>query len=194
MNDVELFFSLGWHHIISAGALDHILFIIALSAIYLFKDWKKVLILVTAFTIGHSFTLALSVYDVIRIDNKLVEILIPCTILITALFNFFQKNFNQKKIQLNYLFALFFGLIHGMGFANSIRFMLPKDEGIALPLLSFNIGLEAGQIVIVMLLLLLSYLFVTILNMPRKIWVYLLSAVALITSLQMIVERLFFLK
>lgn len=194
MNDIELFFSLGWHHIISTGALDHILFIIALSAIYIFKEWKKVLILVTAFTIGHSLTLALSVYDIIRINNRLVEVLIPCTIAITAVFNFFQKGFIQKKIQLNYFFALFFGLIHGMGFANSIRFMLPQDETIALPLLSFNIGLEAGQIVIVLLILLLSYLFITILHTPRKIWVYILSAVALITSLQMIVERLLFLK
>src|SRR6476660_9568225 len=118
MNDTELFFSLGWHHIISASALDHILFITALSAIYIVKDWKKVLILVTAFTIGHSLTLALSVYDVIRINNKLVEILIPCTIVITAVFNFFHKNFTKKKLQLNYFFALFFGLIHGMGFAN----------------------------------------------------------------------------
>ena len=194
MNDTELFFSLGWHHIISASALDHILFIIALSAIYIFKDWKKVLVLVTAFTIGHSLTLALSVYDIIRINNKLVEILIPCTIAITAGFNFLQKDFTQKKIQLNYFFALFFGLIHGMGFANSIRFMMPEHESIGLPLLSFKIGLEAGQIVIVLLILLLSYLFVTILHAPRKIWVYLLSGVALIASLQMIVERLLVLK
>jgi hypothetical protein len=194
MNDVELFFSLGWHHIISTTALDHILFITALSAVYIFNDWKKVLILVTAFTIGHSLTLALSVYDVIRISNKLVEILIPCTIMITAVFNFFQKKPSKRKIQLNYLFALFFGLIHGMGFANSIRFMMPQNESIALPLLSFNVGLEVGQIVIVMLILLLSYVFISILHAPRKVWVYLLSAVALITSIQMIAERLLFLK
>ena len=192
MNDVNLFFSLGWHHIISVDALDHILFIVALAAIYIFKDWKKVLILVTAFTIGHSLTLALSVYDIIRINSKLVEILIPCTIVITAVFNFLQKGFDQKKIQVNYFFALFFGLIHGMGFANTIRFMMPKDENIAIPLLSFNVGLEAGQIVIVFLLLLLSYLFITVLNTPRKIWVYILSAVALITAIKMIVERLLF--
>ena len=192
MNDVNLFFSLGWHHIISVDALDHILFIVALAAIYIFKDWKKVLILVTAFTIGHSLTLALSVYDIIRINSKLVEILIPCTIVITAAFNFFQKGFDQKKIQVNYFFALFFGLIHGMGFANTIRFMMPQDENIAIPLLSFNVGLEAGQIVIVFLLLLLSYLFITVFNTPRKIWVYILSAVALITAIKMIVERLLF--
>ncbi len=190
MNDASLFFSLGWHHIISINALDHILFITALSAIYIFKDRRKVLILVTAFTIGHSLTLALSVYDVIRIRNKLVEILIPCTIVITAAFNFFKKDFDHRKIQLNYFFALFFGLIHGMGFANSIRFMMPKHENIALPLLSFNVGLEVGQIVIVTLILLLSYLFITTLKTPRKVWIYLLSVVALISGLQMIFERI----
>jgi hypothetical protein len=189
MEDINLFFSLGWHHIISIDALDHILFVTALAAIYVFKDWKKVLVLVTAFTIGHSLTLALSVYDVIRVNDNLVEFLIPVTILITGIFNLFQKDFNPKSLQLNYFFALFFGLIHGMGFANSIRFMLAKNESIGLPLLSFNVGLEAGQILIVFIILLLSYLLVTILNVPRKAWVYVLSSIAIIVSLKMIVER-----
>lgn len=189
MDDFSLYFSIGWGHIISIDALDHILFVVALSAIYLFKDWKKVLILVTAFTIGHSLTLALSVYDIVRINDNLVEFLIPVTILVTAVFNLFQKDFSPKKLQLNYFFALFFGLIHGLGFANSIRFMLAKSESIGWPLLSFNLGLEAGQIVIVFLILLLCYVAVTILKLPRKIWVYILSSVALIFSVQMILER-----
>ena len=189
MDEISFYFSIGWQHIISVNALDHILFITALSAIYIFKDWKKVLILVTAFTIGHSVTLALSVYDVIRINNNLVEFLIPVTILITAVFNFFQKDFSHKSIELNYFFALFFGLIHGMGFANSIRFMLANNESIGIPLLSFNVGLEIGQIVIVSIILSLSYLFITLLKAPGKVWVYLLSSVALIVSLKMIVER-----
>lgn len=189
MTEFNFYFSIGWGHIVSANALDHILFIIALSAIYIIRDWRKVLILVTAFTIGHSLTLALSVYDVIRISSHLVELLIPVTILITAVFNLFQKNFNPKSLQLNYFFALFFGLIHGMGFANSIRFMLAKDESIGIPLLSFNLGLEAGQIVIVMIILLLSYLFIHTLKVPRKWWVYVLSAIAFLFSVQMIFER-----
>jgi hypothetical protein len=189
MEDINLFFSLGWHHIISIDALDHILFVTALAAIYVFKDWKKVLVLVTAFTIGHSLTLALSVYDVIRVNDNLVEFLIPVTILITGIFNLFQKNFKPKSLQLNYFFALFFGLIHGMGFANSIRFMLAKNETIGLPLLSFNVGLEAGQIIIVFIILLLSYLLITILKVPRKAWVYVLSFIAIIVSLKMIFER-----
>ncbi len=190
MDDVVFFFSIGWHHIISPDALDHILFITALSAIYVIKDWKRLLILVTAFTIGHSLTLVLSVYDVIRINNKLVEILIPVTIIITALFNLFQKNLDQKKIQLNYFFALFFGLIHGMGFANSVRFMMPKGDNIAIPLISFNAGLEAGQIVVVTIILLLSYLFISVFKRPGRIWIYLLSSLALIASVQMIITRI----
>jgi hypothetical protein len=105
MDEIPLYFSIGWEHIISINALDHILFVTALAAIYIFKDWKKVLILVTAFTIGHSLTLALSVYDVIRVNDKIVEFLIPVTILITGVFNLFQKNFSPKSLQLNYFFA-----------------------------------------------------------------------------------------
>jgi len=189
MDETSLYFSIGWKHIISFNALDHILFVTALAAIYVLKDWKKVLILVTAFTIGHSLTLSLSVYDVIRVNNELVEFLIPVTILITGVFNLFQKDFSPRSLRLNYFFALFFGLIHGMGFANSIRFMLANDESIALPLLSFNIGLEAGQIVIVILILLLSYLFIEVLNFSRKLWVTLLSVIAILFSIFMIVER-----
>ncbi len=190
MQDFILFFSMGWEHIISWGALDHILFVTALAAIYVIKDWRKVLILVTAFTIGHSLTLALSVYNIIRINDQLVEILIPITILITAVFNLFQKDYNPKALRLNYFFALFFGLIHGMGFANSIRFMLAKNETLGIPLFSFNVGLEVGQITVVILILLMSYVMITLLKLQRKIWVFSLSIIALVFSIYMIIERL----
>ena len=189
IDEIRLYFSIGWKHIISINALDHILFVTALAAIYIFKDWKKVLILVTAFTIGHSLTLALSVYDLIRVNDKVVEFLIPVTILITGVFNLFQKDFSPKSLQLNYFFALFFGLIHGMGFANSIRFMLANNESIGWPLFSFNVGLEAGQIVIVFVILSLSYLVITFLKLPRKVWVIFLSSIAIVVSLFMIIER-----
>ena len=116
MQDFGLYFELGWEHIIGKNALDHQLFIAALAAIYLLKDWKQVLILVTAFTIGHSLTLALSVLDVIRVPGEWVEFLIPLTIVITACTNLFQKEFTPRTIRINYFLALFFGLIHGMGF------------------------------------------------------------------------------
>lgn len=189
MSDVAFYFETGWHHIISWTALDHILFIIALSAIYLAQNWKQVLVLVTAFTIGHSLTLALSVYDIIRINEKWVEFLIPCTIVATGAFNFLVKDFKPRSLRINYFLALFFGLIHGMGFANTIRFMLAKDEHIALPLLSFNIGLEAGQIVVVAFILLISFLLVNKLNLNRKWWVWALSGIAILIALNMVVDR-----
>ena len=102
MDDFGLYFKTGWQHIISRGALDHILFIVTLAAIYLATNWKQVLVLVTAFTIGHSLTLALSVYDVIRLNGKWVEFLIPCTIISTALFNFFVKDYQPTSLRVNY--------------------------------------------------------------------------------------------
>ena len=190
MNDFTFYFNLGWQHIISLDALDHLMFITALSSIYLLRNWKQVLILVTAFTTGHSLTLALSAYDVIRFKSSWVEFLIPLTIVITASINLLKQDFTPKALRLQYFLALFFGLLHGMGFANTIRFMLAKKETIVLPLLSFNIGLEAGQIVVVAIILSLSFLFVNKMNISRKIWVSILSGIALCVGLYMCYERL----
>lgn len=189
MQDLGFYFDLGWHHIMAWEALDHLLFVLALSAIYLAGNWKQVLVLITAFTIGHSLTLALSVYDVIRVNGKWVEFLIPCTIIATALFNFFQKDFKPRSLRLNYFLVLFFGLIHGLGFANAIRFMLAKDQSIGWGLFGFNIGLEAGQIVVVFCILLLSYLVVDLIKLNRKWWVWALSAVAFCIAAKMAWER-----
>jgi hypothetical protein len=190
MNDFRFYLTLGWEHIISINALDHQLFILALAAIYLLKDWKQVLILVTAFTIGHSITLALSVFDLIRFSSKWVEFLIPCTIVITAFSNLFQKNFSPKSVRINYFLALSFGLIHGMGFANSIRFMLASDQNIGWGLFGFNIGLEMGQIAIVTIFLVISSLFIFLLKVNRKDWVLFASAGAFSLSLKMALERI----
>ena len=189
MNDFTFYFNLGWHHIINWDALDHLMFIIALTAIYLIGNWKQVLVLVTAFTIGHSLTLALSVYDVIRFKSDWVEFLIPLTIVVTALANLFQKNFQPKALRLNYFLALLFGLIHGMGFANSIRFMLAKQQHIAVPLLGFNIGLEVGQILVVLIILLTSFIVVNKAVLPRKWWIFILSGTALSIASYMCIQR-----
>ena len=190
MSDFGFYFRLGWEHIMSRAALDHLLFIAALAAIYLLKDWKQVLILVTAFTIGHSLTLALSVFDIIRFNSKWVEFLIPCTIVITAISNLFQKKFTAQSIRINYFLALSFGLIHGMGFANTIRFMLAKDQSMGWGLLGFNIGLEAGQIVVVSILLITAYLIVNMLKVNRREWVIFLSAAVFSLALKIAIERL----
>lgn len=185
MQNFGFYFNFGWHHIIAWNALDHLLFVLALSAIYVLGNWKQVLILVTAFTIGHSLTLALSVFNIVRVNDKWVEFLIPCTIIITAVSNFFEKNFNPKSLRLNYFFALFFGLIHGLGFANAVRFMIVADESLGWSLFGFNIGLEAGQIAVVTLILLMSYLMINIAGLNRKWWVWSLSLISLIIALGM---------
>lgn len=190
MGDFTFYFKLGWEHIIGTDALDHQLFILALSAIYLLKDWRQVLVLVTAFTIGHSVTLALSVFDVIRANSEWVEFLIPCTIIVTAVFNLFQKDFDRKALRMNYFLALFFGLVHGLGFANTIRFMLSKNETLGRSLFGFNVGLEAGQIVLVSAILLLSFIMVMKMKMSRRLWVWTLSLIALLIGLRLAYETL----
>lgn len=189
MSDFTFYFGLGWQHIISWDAADHILFILALSAIYLINNWKQVLLLVTAFTIGHSLTLALSVYDIISVNGNLVEFLIPLTIMATAIFNLFQKDFAPGSLRLNYFLALFFGLVHGLGFANTIRFMLAKDQDIGWPLFGFNVGLEMGQVVIVSLVLALSFVLVNKAGLPRRWWVWALSATTCCFAVFMLLQR-----
>ncbi len=190
MQDFLFYLQLGWEHIISKDALDHQLFILALIAIFSFRDWKKVLILVTAFTIGHSLTLVLSALDVFRFPSDWVEFLIPCTIVFTALDNIiFSKN-EKKLIQLNYYLALLFGLIHGMGFANSVRMMLASEQDITLPLFGFNVGLELGQIIVVAIALFIHYIFSAVLKLSNKIWIYIISVPIFIFALKMALERI----
>ena len=189
MSDFGFYFSLGWEHIISPNALDHQLFILALAAIYLLQDWRQVLVLVTAFTIGHSLTLALTVFNLIRFPSNWIEFLIPCTIIATAMSNLFQKNFTRKSIRINYFLALFFGLIHGMGFANKLRYILAEDQSIGWSLFGFNVGLEGGQIAVVIIILLISYLFVQLLKVNRREWVIFTSAAAFSVAVQMALQR-----
>jgi len=190
MSDFAFYFKMGWEHIISKDALDHQLFILALACVYTIWDIKKVLILVTAFTLGHSLTLALSVYDIIRFSSKWVEFLIPCTIFITALNNIFQVDSKGKSARINYYLALCFGLIHGMGFANAIRIMLAKDQTIGWGLFGFNIGLEAGQIFCVAIILIVSILFLNGFKVKRRDWIFFLSSGVFALSMKMALERL----
>jgi hypothetical protein len=189
MNDFNLYFQTGWQHIISWDALDHLLFIAALAAIYQWHNWRQVLVLVTAFTIGHSLTLALSVYDIYRFNQNWVEFLIPITIIITAVSNLILQKRLSTSLRLNYVLALLFGLIHGMGFANTIRFMLASDQKIAVPLVSFNLGLEVGQILVVALLLSAGWLLMKKLQLERKYWVVFWSVICVLQSTQMAWHR-----
>lgn len=178
MDTFTLFFEIGMKHILDVHGSDHILFVIALTAIYTMTDWKKVLILVTAFTIGHSITLALASYRVINVNSDLIEFLIPVTIFLTALANIFRKKGASRsmKSQLNYYLALFFGLIHGLGFSNYLRSLLGRDESIIGQLFGFNLGLEVGQIIIVMMFMFVSFIFVDLFGVSRRDWRLVVSA------------------
>jgi hypothetical protein len=190
MSDFLMYLKMGWEHIISWNALDHILFIAALAVVYTVREWKQVLILVTAFTIGHSATLVLSVYDVVRFNTRWVEFLIPCTIVITSFINLFQKDLNHRPIRINYVLALFFGLVHGMGFAAAIRFMLAGDQQIGWSLFYFNLGLELGQVVVVAFLLIFTQIILQVFHVKRREWVIFLSAAVFSLSLKMALERI----
>ncbi|MDH4058170.1 MAG: HupE/UreJ family protein [Cyclobacteriaceae bacterium] len=179
MGEFELYFTLGKDHILDyANGYDHILFVVALCAIYLTRDWKKILILITAFTIGHSITLALATLDIIAVNAELVEFLIPLTIFITAFANLFRKeeSFLHKPLQTNYGLALFFGLIHGMGFSNYLKAILGNDHSIFTQLLAFNLGLEFGQIIIVGLFMVCSFILVDLVNVTRRDWKMVISS------------------
>ncbi|WP_213277077.1 HupE/UreJ family protein [Chryseobacterium indologenes] len=190
MQDFLFYLNLGWEHIISLDALDHQLFVLALIAAYSYNDWKKILILVTAFTIGHSITLALSILDVFRVPSDWVEFLIPLTIVLTSLDNIIMKNQKQTLMRANYYLALIFGLVHGMGFANTARVMIAKSQSIALPLLGFNIGLELGQIVIVAAILIILFISLNLFKVNKKDWILFVSSGVFALSLKMTLERI----
>ena len=204
MNDFKLYLETGFQHIANwkgqlsfwsqlAGLTtsDHILFIIALTIRYQFGDWKKVLVLVTAFTIGHSITLALSVLNLVSYSVNWIEFLIPITILITAISNLFVKKFLFKtKFPPIYFMALFFGLIHGLGFSSYLKSLLGKDQTIFTQLLAFNLGLELGQILIVLIILLISFLFVGLIKVNRREWLLFVSAAVFALALNMALDRL----
>ena len=155
MSEFLTFADLGFHHIADPRAFDHLLFIITLCAVYRVSDWRKILVLITAFTIGHSVTLVLAGLQLVKLPSSLVETLIPVTIVLTTVYNIGWGNKTatggtfSRAVRLNYPMALFFGLIHGLGFANYFQALMGGEESILLPLFAFNVGIELGQIMIV---------------------------------------------
>ncbi len=191
MSDFNLYFTLGYQHISDLRGLDHILFITALCIRYQFSDWKQLLILVTAFTIGHSITLALSALNIIRFSTRWIEFIIPLTILITGISNLYIKKFTFKsRFPFIYYMALFFGLIHGLGFSNYLKSLLGRDSSIFMQLLAFNLGLEAGQLLIVAIILIVSLVCLNMLKFNRREYILFLSGGIIIAALQMTLERM----
>lgn len=192
MSTFETYLTVGFNHILDFGAYDHMLFLLALCAVYQLHQWKDILVLVTAFTIGHSISLAIATMGIVNMDHlfqlgetqfqfkQVIEFLIPLTILATALLNVLRKNEEMSKagMRTQYLIALIFGVIHGLGFSNLLRSMLGQEDSLFLPLLSFNVGIELGQIVIVAGILVLSVLIVRLFKAPQRSWNLFISGAA----------------
>ncbi len=192
MHEFLMYMQIGFNHIANLSGMDHILFVAALCIRYQLSDWKKWLVLITAFTIGHSVTLVLSVFNYLDFATNWIEFFIPLTILITSISNMFVKKFTfNTKFPVIYFFALFFGLIHGLGFSFYLKSLLGIQQNIAPALLAFNVGLEIGQIIIVMAILVISFIFVMLLKAPRRDFILIVSGGILALSLQMSIERYF---
>ncbi len=191
MSVFEMYLQLGFEHIIDIKAYDHILFVVTLCAVYHIGEWKHVLILVTAFTIGHSLTLVLATLDMINLKTELVEFLIPLTIFITAIANISvnKTDYSARLHQFKYATALIFGLIHGLGFSVYLKSLLGNQESILKPVFAFNIGLEIGQIIVVSTILIAAFIMIRWFKIMKREWTLVLSGAGLGVSLILMFER-----
>ncbi|MDN3665253.1 HupE/UreJ family protein [Algibacter miyuki] len=183
----------GINHVLDINAYDHVLFLIVLTVAYTFKDWKRVFLLVSMFTLGHTLSLVLAAYGVVSINGAMVEFLIPITILIAALFNVFTagKGAQKEKVGVLFLTTLFFGLIHGLGFAREFKMFLGDSDNKIILLLEFALGIELAQIIIVFIVLFLGYLVQTIFRFSKRDWVMVISAVVVGLVIPMILNSSF---
>lgn len=208
MNDFIFFFKQGLSHISDLGAYDHILFIAALAAAYHIKNGKKLLLLVTAFTIGHSIALALATLKIITVNSSLIEFLIPVTIIATCVTTIIQQiksdsppsektkvldssekeGFPVEQNPFNYVIIIGFGIIHGLGFSNYLRFILSESESIFTPLLAFNLGLELGQIFILTIALIINFVFLSYFKFSQKSLPIFLSILIITISIPILLE------
>lgn len=169
----------GINHVLDINAYDHVLFLIGLTAPYAFKDWKRVLLLVSMFTLGHTLSLVLAAYGIVSVNASLVEFLIPITILIVALYNVFTagKGAQKEKIGILFFSTLFFGIIHGLGFAREFRMLVGDSDNKLILLFEFALGIELAQVIIVFVVLFLSYIFQTIFRFSKRDWVMVISSI-----------------
>ncbi|WP_300568601.1 HupE/UreJ family protein [Flavobacterium sp.] len=179
MSEFWLYFNIGLKHVLNINAYDHVLFLIALTVPYAFKDWRRLLLLISLFTLGHTLALFLSVFGIVYIKVNLIEFIIPITILIVAIFNLFTagKNNKNESISLIAFVTLFFGIIHGLGFSNYFKTILPGSAtDKLLPLSEFALGIETAQIIVVFVILIVSYIVQTFFRFSKRDWTLVMSA------------------
>ncbi len=192
MSEFWIYLQTGLRHVLDINGYDHVLFLIALTVPYTFKDWKKILLLVTVFTVGHTVAMLLSVFGIMSIKAEIVEFLIPITILVTALYSLFTAGKSAKASgnTTAVFITLFFGLIHGLGFAGYFKSILPGSPSDKLiPLLEFALGIECAQIIVVLIVLVLAYMAQTFLRFSKRDWTLVMSAFVVGVVLPMIIEN-----
>ena len=192
LNVFYSYLNLGFHHIVDINGFDHLLFIITLCAVYEITEWRKVAIVITAFTLGHSVTLALASLKIILPNRYIIELLIPVTILISGIFNLFSINGKLKKTKLlaKYLMALFFGLIHGMSFSNFFTDLMGDSTRIIFPLFSFNVGIEVGQLLVLFIYYFVVNLFYKFAKVSYQKIALFFSALGILVSIFLIFYRI----
>jgi len=195
MSLFNLYFQLGINHILDFESYDHILFITTLIAVYYIKQWRQIMVLVTAFTIGHATTLVLSTLNIINVNPNLVEFLIPVTIIITSISNIVTKTtsvINKKLYYTKYSISIVFGLIHGLGFSSYLKSMLSASDDMVMPLFAFNLGIESGQFIVVSIILAISLVFLNKLKVSQREWNLFISGIGFGVAFILALERLHF--
>lgn len=190
MNEFWIYFKLGLTHVLDYNAYDHVLFLTVLVAAYTFYEWKNVVGLVTVFTIGHTISLILASYDIVNVSSSIIEFLIPITIFITALYNLFTagKN-NNSRISILYATTLFFGIIHGLGFS-SFFLSTTGSKGVEiLRLLEFALGIEAAQLIVVLVVLILAFIFQSIFKFSKRDWTLVISSIVIGLVIPMLIAN-----
>jgi len=191
MSEFLIYLEIGLRHVLDINAYDHILFLVALTVPYAFKDWKKVVILVSVFTLGHTLALLLSVFEIVTIKASLVEFLIPITILCTAVYNLFTSGKSAKKdnVSVTGFITLFFGIIHGLGFSNYFKTILGGSVvDKMLPLLEFALGIEVAQIIVVLVVLILSFIVQNFFRNSKHDWIIIVSSIIIGVLIPMLIE------
>lgn len=180
----------GINHVLDINAYDHVLFLIVLVVAYTFSDWKRVLLLATNFTVGHTLSLILAAYGIVHVNGTLVEFLIPVSILVIAIYNVFTagKGARKEKVGVLFVTTLFFGLVHGLGFAREFKILVGNSDSKLVSLLEFALGIEIAQLIIVFLALFLGYLFQTVFRFSKRDWVLVVSSIVIGLAIPMVLE------
>jgi hypothetical protein len=189
MENFWFYVKLGLNHVLDIGAYDHVLFLAALAAPFTFKSWQKILILATIFTVAHCTSLAFSAYGIVSVNVEVVEFLIPVTIMATAVYNLlsYKKDAETKNLFLLGLATTFFGLVHGFGFSNYFKMLMAEEVEKLSPLLGFAAGIEISQVLVLVVVLLLAYIFQSVLNLKRWIFTVALSILIVLVTIPLLI-------